>query len=56
MKKTKILSAKLLNGKELTFKQTKENVSINLPGEPVDAINTIIILELNKDAASLEPM
>ena len=54
--KTKILSAKLLNGKELTFKQTKEEVSINLPGEPVDTINNVIILELNKDAASLEPI
>jgi alpha-L-fucosidase len=56
LNKTKILSAKLLNGSELKFKRTKENVSINLPGEPVDTINTVIILELNKEAASLEPM
>jgi len=54
--KIKILSAKLLNGKELTFKQTKENVLIDLPGEPVDTINTVIMLELNKEAASLDPI
>ncbi len=56
LNKTKILSAKLLNGNALTFKQTKENVIINLPDEPVDTINTVIVLELNKEAASLEPM
>lgn len=54
--KTKILSAKLLNGKELTFKQTKENILIDLPGKPLDTINTVIMLELNKEAASLEPI
>ncbi len=54
--KTKVLSAKLLNGKELTFKQTKENILIDLPGEPLDTINTVIMLELNKEAASLEPI
>lgn len=54
--KTKILSAKLLNGKELTFKQTKENILIDLPGKPVDTIDTVIMLELNKEAASLEPI
>jgi len=56
LQKTKILSAKLLNGKELTFKQTKEKVSINLPEETGDSINTVIILELNKEAAGLEPI
>ena len=55
LNKTKILSAQLLNGKELKFKQTKEKVTVDLPVEPVDTINTVIILELNKEAASLEP-
>jgi alpha-L-fucosidase len=53
--KTKILSVKFLNGSELTFKQTRENVTINLPGELPDKNNTVIVLELNKEAASLEP-
>jgi len=56
LNKTKILTAKLLDGNELTFKQTKENVSINLPEEKVDTINTVVVLELNKEAASLEFM
>jgi alpha-L-fucosidase len=56
LNKTKVLSARLLNGNALTFNQTKDNVIINLPDEPVDAINTVIVLELNKEAASLQPM
>jgi len=56
LNKTKILTVKYLNGNDLTFKQTKENVIINLPEEPVDTINTVIALELNKEAATLEPM
>ncbi len=56
LNKTKILSAHLLNGNKLRFKQTKEEVRIDLPEEMVDTINTVIILELNKEAASLEPI
>ncbi|MCK5461653.1 MAG: alpha-L-fucosidase, partial [Bacteroidales bacterium] len=56
LNKTKILSAQLLNGNKLRFKQTKEDVRINLPEEPVDTIDTVIILELNKEAASVEPI
>jgi alpha-L-fucosidase len=56
LNKTRILSVRLLNGNELAFKQTKENVIIELPDEPVDTINTVIALELNKEAASLEPI
>ena len=56
LNKTKILSAQLMNGKELKLRQTKEEVRINLPEEVVDTINTVIILELNKEAASLEPI
>jgi alpha-L-fucosidase len=54
MNKTKILSVKFQNGGELTFTQTKENVTINLPGELPDKNNTVIVMELNKEAASLE--
>ena len=56
LNKTKILSAHLLNGNKLRFKQTKEEVRIDLPEEMVDTINTVIILELNKEAASLDPI
>ena len=56
LNKTKIQSVQLLNGNKLRFKHTKENLRINLPEEVVDTINTVIILELNKEAASLEPI
>lgn len=56
LNRTKILSAELMNGEKLKFKQTKEKISVDLPAEPVDTINTVIILELNKEAASLDPI
>ncbi|MFC2098971.1 alpha-L-fucosidase, partial [Bacteroidota bacterium] len=56
LNRAEILSAKLLNGTELTFEQTKKNVVIKLPDQPMDKINTVIVLELNKDASSQEPM
>jgi alpha-L-fucosidase len=54
--KTRVVSAKFLAGGDLTFKQTKDKLLINLPGQPLDPINTVIVLELNKEATDLEPI
>jgi alpha-L-fucosidase len=50
----KIQSARLLNGEDLPFRQTRNELSIQLPRLPADAIVTVVALELDKEAASLE--
>ncbi len=56
LEKTRIVSAKILAGGDLTFKQTKDQVVIKLPDQPTDQINTVIVLELDREAAGLEPV
>ena len=56
LEKTRVLSAGFLAGGDLTFTQTKNNVVVKLPDQLLDNINTVIVLELDKEAASLEPI
>ncbi len=56
LKKIIIQSVKFLNGKMLKFEQNKKDVIIHLPEEPIDKINTVLVLELNRDAASIKPL
>jgi len=56
LKNIKIISAKFLNGKNLKFTQTRENIAIQLPDKPVDKINTVLVLELNKNVSDIKPL
>jgi alpha-L-fucosidase len=56
LKHARILSARLLAGRELAFEQTGDRLVIRLPEEPVDNIDTVIVLDLDGEAANLEPV
>ena len=56
LKKHKILKAKILGGASLNFKQTKNKILIELPKNPTDENNTVIVLELDKDAKTIKPL
>ena len=56
LENARILSASFLNGRELAFEQTGDKLVINLPEEPVDTMDTVIALELDREAARLEPI
>lgn len=52
----KIEKAYMLDGTELTFSQTKNQVKINFPKDKIDSVATIAVLQLDKNVASLKPI
>jgi alpha-L-fucosidase len=56
LKNTRVLSTSLLYGGKLPFEQAGDKLVISLPEEPVDTMDTVIALELDREAASLEPI
>jgi len=51
-----VRKARLLEGEELEFDQSKSELVIRLPEEPVDPDNTVIMLELGKPLEDFTPM
>ena len=49
----KINKAYFLNGAAVTFTQDEGGIIINLPATLPDSIDTIVVLELNKDAVTI---
>ena len=55
-KNHKISAVKLSDGASINFKQSEKKIVIKLPEKPVDENNTVITLELDKDAKTIEPV
>jgi alpha-L-fucosidase len=51
-----VRSVKFLNGGELSYTQTNSLIDIRLPENPVDQHVTVIVLELDKNTESIEPL
>jgi len=56
IKGTHISSVYLLNDKKLKFDKKKSKITIRLPKEPIDKINTVLVLELDKEASTIQPL
>jgi len=56
IKNIKVLSVKILKGSELRFFNKEPELWIDLPDKPIDANNTVIVIEIDKEAAGINPI
>ena len=52
----KILKSSLLNGSSVTVEKTEEGINITVPAQNRDSLDMIVVLEIDSDAASIEPV
>jgi len=56
LKGRKIINSSVLNGSKVKVIQTEDKITISLPGELIDEINTVIVLELNGTSPDIDPI
>ena len=56
MKNIKVLSVKILKGTGLRFSDNEEGLWIDLPEKPIDVNNTVVVIEIDKEAAGINPI
>ena len=54
--KHQVLAVHLLKGTSLNFQQSKKHITIQLPDKPIEKNDTVIALELDKDAETIKPL
>lgn len=54
--KIKVKKVNVMDGPTLEFKQNKNGITIHLPGTPPDLNNTVLVMTLNKESASIQPV
>ena len=56
LKGYRILSAQVLQGQRLKVSRQNGKISVRLPAAPVDENDTVIVLELDKEASDIRPL
>ncbi|NOZ63214.1 MAG: hypothetical protein GXO74_16295, partial [Calditrichaeota bacterium] len=56
LKEHHVLSARVLGGQKLTMVSQKGQISVQLPQKPIDENNTVVILELDRNASDIQPL
>jgi len=52
----RVISAQVLSGQKLNVRQRNGMIVISLPQQPIDEDDTVIVLQLDKETATIEPV